>query len=92
MKPLLITKTFEAVDRAFRDIMHFSDPNSVERIFGRKKVLVGGGIRHILSIVIKGRTADIITFSINKSYIWQPIVVQSFGSINRFTFATKTTF
>jgi hypothetical protein len=46
---------FEALDRSLRDILRFSDPQSGEKSFGGKTVVLGGDFWQILPVVAKGR-------------------------------------
>ena len=46
---------FEALDRSLRDILQLEDPQSVEKPFGGKVVVVGGDFRQILPVVKKGK-------------------------------------
>lgn len=57
---------FEAINRTFRDIMQYSDPNYIEEIFGLKTVLLWGDFRPILPIVTTGRRDDTVGTSINE--------------------------
>ncbi|KAK9740669.1 hypothetical protein RND81_03G052500 [Saponaria officinalis] len=69
--PMVHRHAFEAVDIAFRDIMHGDDPAVKNKVFGGKIVVLGGDFRQILPVVPrKGRT-DIVDASISKSrQIW----------------------
>ncbi|XP_059436045.1 uncharacterized protein LOC132168962 [Corylus avellana] len=62
---------FEAVDRSLRDILHFNDPKSGDKLFGEKTVVLGGDFRQILSVVAKGRREQIVEASVNKSSLWK---------------------
>ncbi|KAK9684271.1 hypothetical protein RND81_10G198000 [Saponaria officinalis] len=56
--PMVHKHAFEAVDRAFRDIMHLDDPMAKEKVFGGKTIVLGGDFRQILPAVPhKGRAA-----------------------------------
>ena len=46
---------FEALDRSLRDILQLEDPQSVEKPFGGKVVVLGGDFRQILLVVKKGK-------------------------------------
>jgi len=52
------------------DIMFKNDPLNDFRPFGGMKVVLGGDIRQILSVVRKGSRQDIVDASINSSKIW----------------------
>ncbi|KAK9665931.1 hypothetical protein RND81_14G146800 [Saponaria officinalis] len=69
--PMVYKHAFEAVDRAFRDIMHFDDPTAKYRVFGGKTVVLDGDFRHILPVVPRKGRVDIVDASISKSaQIW----------------------
>jgi hypothetical protein len=69
--PMAHRNCFEAVDRSLRDILHFSDPQSGEKPFGGKTVVLGGDFRQILPVVSKGRREEIVEASINRSSLWK---------------------
>lgn len=53
-----------------RDLLRFFHPLSAEKTFGCKIVVFGGGFRQILHVVPKGTRQDIVSKSINSSYLW----------------------
>jgi len=61
---------FEALDRTLRDIMRFKDPDSSNKPFGGKVVVLRGDFRQILPVIPGGTRQDIIMSSINSSYLW----------------------
>ena len=65
----------EAVDRSLRDILQIQDAESVNKPFGGKVVVLGGDFRQILPVVRKGRRADIVYSTINRSYLWRECLV-----------------
>uniref|UniRef100_A0A2N9HBP6 ATP-dependent DNA helicase n=1 Tax=Fagus sylvatica TaxID=28930 RepID=A0A2N9HBP6_FAGSY len=69
--PMAHRNCFEAVDRSLRDILRFSDPNSTDKPFGGKTIVLGGDFRQILPVVAKGRREQIVEASINKSSLWK---------------------
>lgn len=66
---------FEAVDRSFRDIMRYQDPDNFNKPFGGKTVLLGGDFRQILPVLPKKGREDIVMASISKSYLWKQCTV-----------------
>jgi hypothetical protein len=75
--PMAHRNCFEAVDRSLRDILHFSDPQSGEKPFGGKTVVLGGDFRQILPVVSKGRREEIVEASINRSSLWKYCTVMT---------------
>uniref|UniRef100_A0A2N9GSG7 ATP-dependent DNA helicase n=1 Tax=Fagus sylvatica TaxID=28930 RepID=A0A2N9GSG7_FAGSY len=69
--PMAHRYCFEAVDRSLRDILRFTNTNSVNKPFGGKTVVLGGDFRQILPVVPKGQREDIVDASINRSYLWK---------------------
>jgi hypothetical protein len=69
--PMAHRYCFEAVDRSLRDILRFTNTNSVNKPFGGKAVVLGGDFRQILPVVAKGQREDIVDASINRSYLWK---------------------
>ncbi|XP_074266148.1 uncharacterized protein LOC141588615 [Silene latifolia] len=69
--PMVHRHAFEAVDRAFRDIMQLDDPRAKDRVFGGKTVVLGGDFRQILPVIPGKGRADVVDASISKStQIW----------------------
>ncbi|XP_074282720.1 uncharacterized protein LOC141607260 [Silene latifolia] len=67
---------FEAVDKAFRDIMQLDGPEAKEKIFGGKTVVLGGDFRRILLVIPGKGRADVVDDSISKpAQIWPHCVV-----------------
>jgi len=69
--PMAHRNCFEALDRSLIDILRFSDPQSGEKSFEGKTVVLGGDFRQILPAVAKGRREEIVDASINKSLLWK---------------------
>lgn len=61
----------EFVDRSLRDIMHVCDELCMEKSFGGKTVVFGDDFRQILTVVPKGSRKDIVSATINSSYLWR---------------------
>ncbi|XP_019157027.1 PREDICTED: uncharacterized protein LOC109153628 [Ipomoea nil] len=68
--PMMHKHCFEALDRTMRDLLQFQNPNSADQTFGGKTVVFGGDFRQILPVVPKGSRQDIISATINSSYLW----------------------
>ncbi|XP_019181931.1 PREDICTED: uncharacterized protein LOC109177050 [Ipomoea nil] len=68
--PMMHKYCFEALDRTMRDLLRFVDPNSSNKTFGGKTVVLGGDFRQILPVVPKGTRQDIVCATINSSYLW----------------------
>jgi hypothetical protein len=69
--PMTHQNCFEAIDRSLRDILRFSDPQSEEKPFGGKTIVLGGDFRQILPVVSKGRREEIVEASVNRSSLWK---------------------
>ncbi|XP_057432207.1 uncharacterized protein LOC130724957 [Lotus japonicus] len=61
---------FEALDRTLRDIMSAKVPNSMNKPFGGKTIVLGGDFRQILPVIPKGSRAEIVMSTINSSRLW----------------------
>jgi hypothetical protein len=46
---------FEVVDRSLKNILRFSDPQSREKPFRGKKVVISDDFRQILPVITKGQ-------------------------------------
>ncbi|XP_020962284.1 uncharacterized protein LOC107606362 isoform X4 [Arachis ipaensis] len=68
--PMVNRFCIEALDRTMRDILRFSNPNSLDQPFGGKTVVFGGDFRQILPVIPKGTRQEIVNATINSSYIW----------------------
>ncbi|XP_031091157.1 uncharacterized protein LOC115996159 [Ipomoea triloba] len=68
--PMMHKHCFEALDRTMRDLLRFVDQNSSTKTFGGKTVVLGGDFRQILPVVPKGTRQDIVSATINSSYLW----------------------
>ncbi|XP_019184696.1 PREDICTED: uncharacterized protein LOC109179655 [Ipomoea nil] len=61
---------FEALDRTMRDLLRFVNPNSSNKTFCGKTVVLGGDFRQILPVIPKGTRQDIVPVAINSFYLW----------------------
>ncbi|XP_031127705.1 ATP-dependent DNA helicase PIF3-like [Ipomoea triloba] len=68
--PMMYKHCFKALDRTLRDLLRFTDQNAGNRTFGGKTVVLGGDFRQILPVIPKGSRQDIVSASINSSYLW----------------------
>ena len=62
---------FEAFDRTMNDIMKMQGHGATHVLFGGKVVVFGGGFRQILSVIPKGSRSDIVSSTVNQSYLWK---------------------
>ncbi|XP_057414959.1 uncharacterized protein LOC130709848 [Lotus japonicus] len=69
--PMVNRYAFEALDRTLRDIMRSCDPDSINKPFGGKVIVLGGDFRQILPVVPKGGRAEIVMATINSSRLWR---------------------
>ncbi|XP_019172007.1 PREDICTED: uncharacterized protein LOC109167446 [Ipomoea nil] len=69
--PMMHKHCFEALDRTMRDLLRFANPLSEISTFGGKTVVLGGDFRQILPVIPKGSRQDIVSSTINSSYLWQ---------------------
>jgi hypothetical protein len=60
---------FEAVDRLMQDL-HQND-----LLFGGVPVVLGGDFAQILPVVKRGRRADVVSASLQRSYIWERLEI-----------------
>nr|XP_043639442.1 uncharacterized protein LOC122610526 [Erigeron canadensis] len=68
--PMIHKHCFEALDRSMRDILRSNQPNSEDKFFGGKVVVLGGDFRQILPVIPKGSRSNIVNASLNSSYLW----------------------
>ncbi|XP_027357259.1 uncharacterized protein LOC113866646 [Abrus precatorius] len=61
---------FEALDRTLRDLMRVRNSNSMNEPFGGKVVVLGGDFRQILLVIAKGSREDVLSVTVNSSYLW----------------------
>ncbi|WVZ59187.1 hypothetical protein U9M48_009374 [Paspalum notatum var. saurae] len=69
--PMAHRNCFEALDMSLRDVLRFTNKNSLEKPFGGMTVVLGGDFRQILPVVSKGSREHIVNASIKQSYLWQ---------------------
>ncbi|KAL0394588.1 UNVERIFIED_CONTAM: hypothetical protein Slati_4425000 [Sesamum latifolium] len=62
---------FEIVNKAFKDIIGYTNPNAIQKLFGGKAVVFGGDFRQIFPLVVRGGRKDIVASSVNVSKIIQ---------------------
>jgi ATP-dependent DNA helicase PIF1 len=55
--------------------MQLDDAQVTKTIFGGKTVVLGGDFRQILPIVPKGGQEDIVSASLNRSHLWQHVMI-----------------
>ncbi|XP_057452502.1 uncharacterized protein LOC130744329 [Lotus japonicus] len=68
--PMVNKYAFEALDRTLRDIMSAKVPNSMNKPFGGKTIVLGGDFRQILPVIPKSSRAEIVLSTINSSRLW----------------------
>ncbi|XP_031120314.1 uncharacterized protein LOC116023453 [Ipomoea triloba] len=68
--PMMHKHCFECLDRTLRDLMRVQDCNSGSKTFGGKTMVLGGDFRQILPVVPKRSRQDIVSATINSSYLW----------------------
>ena len=61
---------FEALDKTLRDILQSKYENSVDKSFSGMTVVCGGDLRQRLTVIPKGRRADIVDAFLNSSNLW----------------------
>ena len=61
---------FNALDKITSDVVRFSNPNSLNNLFGRKVVVFGDDFKQILPLIPKGGRQDVVHATINSSYLW----------------------
>ncbi|XP_057427107.1 uncharacterized protein LOC130720473 [Lotus japonicus] len=69
--PMVNRWAFEGLDRTLRDIMLQSNPNSSDKPFGGKVVVLGGDFRQTLPIIPKASREEIVMATINSSRLWK---------------------
>ncbi|XP_066315160.1 ATP-dependent DNA helicase PIF1-like [Miscanthus floridulus] len=69
--PMAHRNCFEALDKSLRDVLRFTNENSLKKPFGGMTFVLGGDFRQILPVVPKGRREHTINASIKRSYLWQ---------------------
>ncbi|XP_057432730.1 uncharacterized protein LOC130725528 [Lotus japonicus] len=62
---------FEALGKTLNDIMKTQATFGHDKPFGGKVVVLGGDFRQILPIILKGSRSEIISSSVNSSYLWK---------------------
>lgn len=66
--PMINRMCIKAINKSFRDIMQFSNPNSANQPFGGKIVVFGGDFKQIFPVIPKETKQDTVFSSINTSY------------------------
>ncbi|CAH9080016.1 unnamed protein product [Cuscuta epithymum] len=69
--PMVHKHCFEALDKTMRDILQLTNPVSLSTPFGGKTIVFGGDFRQILPVIPKGSRNDIVSATINASYLWR---------------------
>jgi ATP-dependent DNA helicase PIF1 len=54
------------------------DTHAIEKIFGGKTMVLGGGFRQILPVVPKGGREDIVSALLPQSHLWQHVTILHF--------------
>ena len=63
--PMMHKFAFEAVDRTLRDI------TQIDKLFGGKIFIFGGDFRQILPVIPHATRSEIVSASLNQSFIWK---------------------
>ncbi|KAL0437715.1 UNVERIFIED_CONTAM: hypothetical protein Sradi_0479400 [Sesamum radiatum] len=70
--PMEYRNVFETVNKIFKDIIGYTNPDAKRKVFGGKTIVLGGDFRQILPAVVRGGREDIVASSVNRSKdIWQ---------------------
>ncbi|KAL6574841.1 hypothetical protein OROMI_012126 [Orobanche minor] len=68
--PMMNKFCFEALDFTMRDLLKYTNPHAVNKLFGGKTVVFGGDYRQILPVIPGGTRQQIVHASLNSSYLW----------------------
>jgi ATP-dependent DNA helicase PIF1 len=71
--PMISKNVFEAMDRTFRFIMKQVNPALEHVAFGGIPIVLGGDFRQVLPVVRGAGSAQTISASVNRSYLWNDI-------------------
>nr|GEU46810.1 hypothetical protein [Tanacetum cinerariifolium] len=74
----------EALDKTLRDILGNKNPKKRNAIFGGVTVLLGGDFKPILSVIPKGKRAEIVQACINRSELWKSCKVFTSMRVNEY--------
>ncbi|XP_072087921.1 uncharacterized protein [Arachis hypogaea] len=69
--PMLNKFCFEALDKCFKDVLHFDHGYNPNTLFGEKVVVLGSDFRQILPVIPRGSREEIVHACINALYLWQ---------------------
>lgn len=68
--PMMSKWCYEALDKCLRDILRFTPGYDSSLPFGGKVVVLGGDFRQILPVIPRASRQDVISATINSSYLW----------------------
>ncbi|XP_057432270.1 uncharacterized protein LOC130725023 [Lotus japonicus] len=68
--PMMSKWCYEALDKCLRDILRFTPGYDSSLPFGGKVVVLGGDFRQILPVIPRASMQDVISATINSSYLW----------------------
>ncbi|KAK9075631.1 hypothetical protein SSX86_003957 [Deinandra increscens subsp. villosa] len=68
--PMVHKHAFEALDRTFKDILSSETFDNSDVLFGGKVIVFGGDFRQTLPVIPGASRYDIVSASLNSSYIW----------------------
>ena len=60
---------FEALDRTLRDLLRFTNRNSLEILLRGKVVVFGGDFRQTLLVIPKEKRQDVVSIALCLSYL-----------------------
>ncbi|KAL0378770.1 UNVERIFIED_CONTAM: hypothetical protein Sradi_3182500 [Sesamum radiatum] len=70
--PMEQRNVFATVNKTFKDIIGYTDPDAKQKVFGSKMIVLGDDFRQILPVVVRGGREDIVASCVNRSKdIWQ---------------------